>query len=174
MKGVLNYLIEVRPCCLDAVHLSVMEIPVKLSRVSTLTLAAALLATPALALACCPGGGQGGEIARAGLGESQPAALNLSADPAWQVYAFERDGVSYYQVNDLVGEVKLIVANIDSTFWTLPAGKRAASVSLPSKPLVLPKNARRSVVFRGPDFSLVVYAAGRDVVWSVERSAGGQ
>ncbi|KAF1016419.1 MAG: hypothetical protein GAK31_01917 [Stenotrophomonas maltophilia] len=108
------------------------------------------------------------------MGESQPVALNLSADPAWLVYAFERDGVTYYQVNDLVGDVNLIIANIDSTFWTLPAGKRVARVSLPSKPLVLPKNVRRSVVFRGQDFSLVTYGTERDAIWSVERTAGGE
>lgn len=149
-----------------------MEMPVRFSRFSKMMSVAVLLAAPALAFACCPGGGQGVPMAKAGLGESQPAALDLSSDPAWQVYAFERDGVSYYQVNDLTGQVNLIVASLDSAFWTLPAGKTAARVSLPSTPLALPNNARRSVVFRGPDFSLVVYGEGRNAVWSVERTAG--
>lgn len=140
------------------------------SRFSKMTCLAVLLAAPALSYACCPGGGQGVPVATAGLGESQPAALDISSDPAWLVYAFERDGVSYYQVNDLTGQVNVIVANIESTFWTLPAGKTAARVSLPSKPLALPKNAHRSIVFRGPDFSLVVYGEGRGAVWAVERA----
>lgn len=151
-----------------------MEMPVKFSRFSIITCGALLLAAPALAFACCPSGGQGVSVARTGLGESQPAALDLSADPAWQVYAFEREGVSYYQVNDLAGEVKVIIASIDGTFWTLPAGKREERVSLPSKSLVLPKSARRSVVYRGAGFSLVLYASGADAVWSVEPAASGQ
>lgn len=168
-QGILHYLPGPRLCCLDVVHLSIMEMPVRFSRLSKLSVAAALLVVPALSFACCPGGGQGVPLATAGLGESQPAALDLSSDPAWLVYAFERDGVSYYQVNDLTGQVNLIVANIESTFWALPAGKTVARVSLPSKPLAIPKNARRSVVFRGPDFSLVVYGEGPGAVWSVER-----
>lgn len=173
-QGRLHYLIEVRLACLDAVHLSIMEMPVKFSRFSKMTSIAVLLAAPTLVFACCPGGGQGVQLATAGLGESQPAALDLSSDPAWLVYAFERDGVSYYQVNDLTGQVNLIIAAIDSTFWTLPAGKTAARVSLPSAPLALPKNARRSVVFRGPDFSLVVYGEGRSAVWAVEHIVSGR
>ncbi|AWH52922.1 hypothetical protein C1924_06895 [Stenotrophomonas sp. ESTM1D_MKCIP4_1] len=148
--------------------------PVKFSRFPTLAFGALLLAAPVAAFACCPSGGQGVAAARTGLGESQPATLDLSADPAVQVYTFEREGVSYYQVNDLAGEVKLIIARIDGTFWTLPAGKREARVSLPSKVLALPKNARRSIVYRGEGFSLVEYAAGSDVVWAVEAAASGQ
>ncbi|PTS76160.1 hypothetical protein DBR20_10435 [Stenotrophomonas sp. HMWF023] len=151
-----------------------MEMPVGFSRFSKMTSIVVLLTVPALAIACCPGGGQGVPLATAGLGESQPAALDLSSDPGWLVYAFERDGVSYYQVNDLTGQVNLIVANIESTFWTLPAGKTAARVSLPSKPLALPKNARGSIVFRGPEFSLVVYGEGRGAVWAVEPAASGK
>lgn len=154
--------------------ISTMEMPVRFSRFSIVASAAALFAAPGLALACCPSGGNGVQMAQAGLGEAQPAAVNLSADPAWSVYAFERDGVAYYQVNDLAGQVVLIIANIDSTFWTLPAGKAPVRTSLPSRQLPLPQNSRRRTVFQGPDFSLVVHGEGRDAIWSVESASGGK
>lgn len=145
----------------------------RISRFSIVASVATLLAVPALAFACCPNGGNGVQTAQIGLGESQPIAANLSADPAWFVYSFARDGVSYYQVNDLAGQVTLIIAKIDETFWTLPAGKTAVRTSLPSRPLALPQNARRSIVFRDPDFQLVVNGEGRDAIWSVEPAAKG-
>lgn len=147
-----------------------MGVSVKFSRLRHAISMAALLSMPVLAsAACCPNDGNGVQMAKSGLGQSQPAAMNLSLDPAWALYGFEREGVSYYQVNDLAGEVRLIVARIDDTFWTLPAGKHPARTSLPTRPLALPTGAARRVVFRQPDFALVVYGQGGDAVWSVER-----
>lgn len=107
-------------------------------------------------------------MAQSGLGEALPAATNLSSNPNWLVYGFERDGISYYQVNDLSGQVVLIVGNVDATFWTLPAGNSAAKVSLPSHRLRLPEKSVRRVVFQSARFSLVVYGEGASAVWAVE------
>lgn len=110
-------------------------------------------------------------MAKSGLGESLPLATDLSLNPNWRVYGFEREGINYYQVNDLSGQVVLIVANVEATFWTLPAGKRPAKVSLPAHRLTLPTKALRHVVFRNAEFSLVVHGDGVDAIWVIE-SAG--
>ncbi|HDS1136622.1 TPA: hypothetical protein QDZ75_000612 [Stenotrophomonas maltophilia] len=154
---------------------STMEMPVRFSRFSVAATTAVLLSMPMLALAsCCTTGGNGIQTANAGLGESQPVAVNSSLDPAWFVYAFQRDGVTYYQVNDSAGQVVLIIANIDSTFWTLPAGSASVRVSLPSQRLVVPATARKRLVFQASDFSLILHGEGQAAIWSVEPAAGGK
>lgn len=134
-----------------------------------------LLSMPLVAAAgCCPSDGNGVAMAKSGMGESAPLASNLSQDPNWLVYGFQRDGISYYQVNDLAGQVRLIVGKIDDQFFTLPAGKSPARTSLPSQRLALPKNATRYEVYRRPEFSLVVYGQGADAIWSIEVPGDGR
>jgi len=95
-------------------------------------------------------------------------AVNLSQDPNWLVYGFQRDGISYFQVNDLAGRVQVIIGNTDDVFWTLPAGDGRARVSLPMQQVRHSTNASRVEVYRGPKFSLVRYGHGGDAVWAVE------
>jgi hypothetical protein len=103
-----------------------------------------------------------------GLGEAFPASANLSEDPSWLVYGFQRDGISYFQVNDLAGRVQVIIGNADATFWALPAGNVQVPVSLPGQPLPVPAKATRSLVYRGNGFVLVRYSAGTRVFWAIE------
>ncbi|OFS94137.1 hypothetical protein HMPREF3113_08650 [Stenotrophomonas sp. HMSC10F06] len=110
----------------------------------------------------------GTPLARSGLGQAQPMAANLSQDPNWLVYGFQRDGISYFQVNDLAGRVQVIIGNTDDVFWTLPAGDRLARVSLPTQQVRHSPNAARVEVYRGAKFSLVRYGRGGDAVWAVE------
>lgn len=110
----------------------------------------------------------GHELQAHGLGQSKPSAPDLSHDPDWRVYRFERDGVSYFQVNDQAGGVHLIVGYIDGTFWTLPAGERPARVSLPMQPVALPGNALSTVVYDEPAFSIAAHGEGLNLAWSVE------
>jgi hypothetical protein len=133
-----------------------------------------LTGAPTVALACCPGGGNGKELAKRGLGETKPMADNLSNDPSWQVYGFERDGIAYYQVNDLAGRVQLIIGKADDYFWALPAGDNARRVSLPHDRVAAPAEAAGKVVYRHPEFILVLLGGGADAVWAVEvpRPAG--
>lgn len=107
-------------------------------------------------------------MSQRGLGEAFPATVNLSQDPAWQVYGFQRDGISYFQVNDLAGRVQLIIGNAGGVFWVLPAGDVRLPVSLPGQSLPVPGNAIRSLVYRGNGFVLVRYSAGTSVVWAIE------
>lgn len=155
--------------CLELSFQPSMGVSVRFSELRVLLPAAVLLSMSAFsASACCPSGDNGIHMAQSGLGEALPAATNLSSNPNWLVYGFERDGISYYQVNDLSGQVVLIVGNVDATFWTLPAGNSAAKVSLPSHRLRLPEKSVRRVVFQSARFSLVVYGEGASAVWAVE------
>ncbi|MGL4690502.1 MAG: hypothetical protein ACRCWE_00120 [Stenotrophomonas maltophilia] len=115
----------------------------------------------------------GSPLAKRGLGQTQPLAANLSQNSNWLVYGFEREGITYYQVNDLAGRVHVIIGNADDVFWALPAGDVPARVSLPTLRVQTPRGARRSEVYRGQGFSLVLYGTGTDAVWSVEPANGG-
>jgi hypothetical protein len=112
----------------------------------------------------------GSELQSYGLGMSYPQAINVSQDLNWRVYVFERDGVSYYQVNDLAGRVQVIVGRVDDAFWTLPAGVEASRLSLPSRRIPLPGSTVKSLVYRHPEFSLLRYVVENEAVWSIESS----
>lgn len=121
-------------------------------------------------IAAAQNGNHGNELASHGLGQTLPRADNLSLLPAWRVYAFERDGISYYQVNDDLGRVHVILAKAGREFWTLPAGDSYAVVSLPSDPRNVLPDADRQVVFRHAEFVLALHDDGAAAVWSVETS----
>ncbi len=71
---------------------------------SVIVFLATMFTSPyAFAQCGCPSGGGDAPKATSGLGEAMPDAIDLSSDPTWQVYEFERDGVRYVQVNDLSG-----------------------------------------------------------------------
>lgn len=110
----------------------------------------------------------GKPLATAGLGQSSPLAVNLSQDPAWLLYGFQRDGVTYLQVNDLVGNVQLIIGNAGGAYFVLPAGSNAAKVSLPEQRVSVPAGAVRTSIYQASDFSLVRFRSGDEVIWSVE------
>lgn len=127
-----------------------------------------MLLAVAPAYAGGPSDFHGKPLATAGLGQSAPLAVNLSQDPAWLLYGFQRDGVMYLQVNDLTGNVQLIIGNAGGTYFVLPAGSNPAKVSLPEQRIGVPAGAVRSQIYQSSDFSLVRYRSGDEVVWSVE------
>jgi len=123
---------------------------------------------PVSVFAFAPSDDHGIKMAGQGLGQSIPQAQDLSVDPGWLVYGFERDGMDYFQVNDLAGRVHIVIGNAAGTFWVLPAGDPSAKVSLPEQRLPVPAKAIRTVVYRTPAFTLVRYSSGADVLWAVE------
>ena len=127
-----------------------------------------MLLAVAPAYAGGPSDFHGKPLATAGLGQSAPLAVNLSQDPAWLLYGFQRDGVMYLQINDLTGNVQLIIGNAGGTYFVLPAGNNPAKVSLPEQRIGVPAGAVRSLIYQANDFSLVRYRSGDEVVWSVE------
>ncbi|MBT2766377.1 hypothetical protein J7J08_01840 [Stenotrophomonas sp. ISL-67] len=110
----------------------------------------------------------GVELASHGLGQSYPMASDVSQDPNWQVYGFERDGISYYQVNDLSGRVHLIVGRAGGSYWALPAGDMRVRASVPSRREPAPEGADSAVVYRHQDFLILRYGVGDEAMWSVE------
>jgi len=141
------------------------EVDVRISYARALVLAL-LAVLPVVASA--QSDDHGIRLAKRGLGQANPVAVNLSQDANWLLYGFQRDGISYFQVNDLSGRVELIIGNAGDEFWVLPAGESLARVSLPGRELPLPGGAARTVVYRGSEFTLVRYGAGVDALWSVE------
>lgn len=107
-------------------------------------------------------------FAQRGLGQSFPATVSLSADPNWLLYGFQRDGISYLQVNDLAGRVELIIGNADGTFFPLPAGDRVVRTSLPGQRVPVPANAVRTEIYRADEFALVLYKSATETLWSIE------
>lgn len=130
-------------------------------------LAVLALASPYLAWAkCCPGGGHGIELASVGLGESNPQTADMSLDARWRVHGFERDSISYFQVNDQKGNIQLILGKALDQYWVLPAGAVHLNIELPSdrSTSIAPPSALE--VYRHPDFSLLVSESeGMDRWW---------
>lgn len=103
-------------------------------------------------------------VATSGLGESSPATTNLSADPSWQVYEFQRSGVRYVQVNDRYGVVRAAVGRIDGAFWVLPIGRDADRVRVPGDAAFAGTGV---TVFRSGELEIVRYRIGGKDAWAV-------
>ncbi|HET6433651.1 hypothetical protein [Dyella sp.] len=69
-----------------------------------------------------------------GLGQSWPNATDVSANPHWHVYVFEKDGVRYVQVNDTNGGVHGAIATAGGQVLVLPIGKDAQNVTTATDP----------------------------------------
>jgi hypothetical protein len=65
------------------------------------------------------------------LGQPFPQAINRSLNPQWRVYVFEREGVRYFQINDLFGHVRATFAAENGSFLILPAGEDTDRVVVP-------------------------------------------
>ncbi|WLA02775.1 hypothetical protein [Xanthomonas translucens] len=111
---------------------------------------------------CCPSGGTVPPAkAKTGLGEATPAAANLSADPAWKVYQFERDGITYLQINDIAGGVRSAVGRVGDTAWVMPVGVDADRVSIASSSVL------GTVVYSSDDFVVRVVKGAKKLSWIV-------
>jgi len=135
------------------------------ARAQFVLLACAVMFSPAVWAKCgCPDDGNWNPAASRGLGESFPAAADLAADTAWQVYEFERDGVRYVQVNDSSGTVRAAAGRIGGTAWIMPIGVDADRVAVPgdATPVGIP-----SVLYRGPDLEVVRYQDGSVTRWLI-------
>ena len=123
--------------------------------------AATLISGGALAQ-CCPSGGTSPATkATTGLGEANPPARNLSADPAWRVYHFERDGINYVQVNDVYGKVHAAVGRVGDVAWVMPMGADADRV------VVSPASDVGSVVYSSDDFIVRLVRGSDKPSWIV-------
>lgn len=132
---------------------------------------AALLVSPA-ARACCPDDGKGSPKAAArGLGQTFPMAEDLAQDSPWAVYEFERDGISYVQVNDSLGAVRAAVGRIGTTMWVLPIGGDADRVAVPGESL--PSGAAQ-VIYRSSTLEVIRFSGSNGDAWTIRASTAGQ
>ena len=118
-----------------------------------ITMLAVLTALPAAAT-CCPDDGNGITKSATGLGQAAPNAIDLVADPAWQLYEFQRGGVRYLQVNDAAGKVRAAVGRIDDLIWVLPVGVDVERVSVPGDSLPL---GRGALLYHSSDIDVLHY-----------------
>lgn len=125
---------------------------------------AAIISPVAWAKCGCPDDGNWNPAASRGLGESFPTAADLVADPAWQVYEFQRDGIRYVQVNDQAGVVRAAAGRIGGTAWVMPIGADADRVAVPGD--ATPSGTPR-VLYRGSDVEVVLYQDGAQSRWMI-------
>lgn len=69
-----------------------------------------------------------------GLGQSWPNATDISTTPHWHVYAFQKDGIRYIQVNDLNGGVQAAIATAGGQILVLPIGLNSQYVKVANLP----------------------------------------
>ncbi|WP_312319174.1 hypothetical protein [Stenotrophomonas sp.] len=128
-----------------------------------------LMVSPLAAKAmCCPGDVNVIKSSGSGLGQTQPLATDQSLDPRWNVHAFERDSISYFQISDVAEGLLFIIAKSGDVFWLLPAGTIDAQVALPSDHQPQRPSLDAKEVFRHPDFTLLVSGTGKAAAWRVE------
>lgn len=139
--------------------------PNQLLGICTLVFIGSCMTTvPAHAQQCCPSGGVGSPKSMTGLGQSSPQIANLSIDPAWKVYQFERQGIRYLQINDLSGNTRLGIGRIGATAWVLPMGMDADRVILPGD--AVPAGSPRTI-FLSKDEEVVLYQDGLLQRWMI-------
>lgn len=65
-----------------------------------------------------------------GLGQSWPNVPDISANPHYHVYRFDRDGVEYIQVNDLQGKVRGAFGVTQGVMFALPMGVDTQNITV--------------------------------------------
>lgn len=82
-----------------------------------------------------------------GLGQSWPNATDVSANPHWHVYVFEKDGVRYVQVNDTNGGVHGAIATAGGQVLVLPIGSDAQNVTTSTGSTTDPNSTSADTVY---------------------------
>lgn len=75
-------------------------------------------------------------LSGSGLGQSWPNAADVSTNPNYHVYVFERSGTRYIQVNDANGVVRGAFARTPYKLMGLPIG--TDTLATPDEPLPAP------------------------------------
>ncbi len=147
-----------------------MAIPAFRFAVASTALLLATMFTSSLAYAQVSDG-RDEKIAATGLGEAMPSATNLSNDPAWQVYEFERDGIRYLQINDGANAARAAIGQIGETAWVLPIGRDADRVSIGSE-AQLPITGR--TIYRDRNIEVIHYRQTNQDRWIVRPAASAE
>ena len=92
-----------------------------------------------------------------GLGQSWPAATDVSSSGHFHVYVFERAGVRYVQVNDLDGKVRGAFGVAGGQVFALPMGLDAARLATPADATPASSAQGSEVVYRSDDVQVIAY-----------------
>lgn len=95
--------------------------------------------------------------AATGLGQSWPAATDVSSSGHFRVYVFERAGVRYVQVNDLDGKVRGAFGVVGGQVFALPMGLDATRLATPADTAPAPAAQGGEVVYRSDDMQVIAY-----------------
>lgn len=109
-------------------------------------------------------GGGDAPKAASGLGQTKPAAVDLTSDPKWQVYEFERDGIRYLQINDAANTARAAIGQIGATAWVLPIGRDADRVAIQAGP---PSAVTGRVVYRDDKVDVLHYQQSNQDRWII-------
>lgn len=132
---------------------------------SAILLLATIFASPSAYAGCgCPSDGRDKPSAVTGLGESLPKTSDLSSDPQWQVYEFERDGIRYLQINDGANTARAAIGQIGATAWVLPIGRDADRVAIQAG---APLAVSGRVVYRDDEVEVVHYLQSNQDRWII-------
>lgn len=83
-----------------------------------------------------------------GLGQAWPNAADVSASPHFHVYAFQKQGVRYLQINDTNGTVRGAIALIGDEALDLPIGEDASRWVISATPVSPTSTASGETVYR--------------------------
>lgn len=137
----------------------------QLMSISITMLFGSMMVVPSAMAECgCPSDGNSKPAATFGLGQAFPQASDLAADPAWQVYEFERDGIRYTQVNDQNGIVRAAAGRIGDTLWVMPMGVDADRVAVPGDAVPV---GRPRVLVKRKDVEVLLYQDGSRQRWLI-------
>lgn len=92
------------------------------------------------------------------------SGANLSSSSGWRVYAFERDGIRYLRVDDVVGNLIAVIGYVDGAFFVLPMGSDADRVQIGTAPAGVPQ-----VIFRSNEVEIIRYESTTGARWSVSK-----
>ena len=96
--------------------------------------------------------------AATGLGQSWPAAMDVSSSGHFHVYLFERAGVRYVQVNDLDGKVRGAFGIVKDQVFALPMGPDTARLAIPADTSTPAPSAQGSeVIYSSDDMQVIAY-----------------
>jgi len=133
--------------------------------IATKLAAATLTLLTGSAAACCPDIGHIIGPASTGLGSSYPQARNLSLSDTTRVYVFQREGVSYLQVNDLSGQARTAIGWVANTRWVMPIGVDADRTTI--LPVGSPVPADTLLVYEADDVTVRLQKAPGGDLWLI-------
>lgn len=84
-----------------------------------------------------------------GLGGTWPNATDVSTNPNWHVYVFQKGDTRYIQINDATGAVRGAFARTPYALKGLPIGSDANQLATPDEPLPAPASANSVQVYSG-------------------------